>query len=258
MAQRTVLAASLVYDPQAGVSEAYDGELFIQLTYSQSVPNRRRIQRIIQASSRMAESFYGYCFHAGPPRMAWYFKDPSGPILLHAALRAEFPSSVPLPDGPIARAAVECSHEPPPIRVEHTTKAVADTRRIPRGTPMTTRSNSKGFAVLEAFAASDSKEGITRAAAAEAAGCTVQRVGEILRDNEGLVTPVEGEAKGRYTILAPAWKAFNKEREQAAAAKEKEAAEKAAAAEAAKAAKQAERDAAKAAKEAAKETPAEG
>lgn len=253
--QRTVLASSLVYDPHAGVDEPYDGELFIQLTYSQSVPNRRRIQRIIQASSRMSASFYGYCFHAGPPRMAWYFKDPSGPVLLHAALRAEFPSSVPLPNGPIARAAVECSHEPPPVRVVQ--PATATPRRQPtsKGTTMTTRSNSKGFLVLEAFAASDSKVGITRAAAAEAAGCTVQRVGEILRDNADLVTPVEGETKGLYTILAPAWKAFNKERAEAEAAKAKEAADKAAAAEAAKQAKAEEKAAAKAA---AAETPAEG
>lgn len=120
---------------------------------------------------------------------------------------------------------------------------------------MTTRSNSKGFLVLEAFAASDSKVGITRAAAAEAAGCTVQRVGEILRDNSDLVTPVEGETKGLYTILAPAWKAFNKERAEAEAAKAKEAADKAAAAEAAKQAKAEEKAAAKAA---AAETPAEG
>ena len=253
--QRTVLASSLVFDPHAGVDEAYDGPLYIAVTYSMAVPHRRKARNLIRQSAAAEACFYGYCFHAGPPRMVFYFKDPVGPILFVAALRAEMPSSVPLPDGPIARAAVECSHEPPPIRVEHTTKAVADTRRIPRGTPMTTRSNSKGFLVLEAFAASDSKVGITRAAAADAAGCTVQRVGEILRDNSELVTAVEGETKGLYTILAPAWKAFNKERTEAEAAK---AAEATAKAEAAAAAKQAKADEKAAAKAAAAEATPEG
>jgi len=246
--QRTVLASHLVFDPHAGVDEAYDGPLYIAVTYSMAVPHRRKARDLIRQSAAAEACFYGYCFHADPPRMVFYFKDPVGPLLFVAALRAEMPSSVPLPDGPIARAAVECSHEPPPVRVVQPASATPRRQPTSKGTrTMTTRSNSKGFLVLEAFAASDSKVGITRAAAAEAAGCTVQRVGEILRDNSELVTAVDGETKGLYTILAPAWKAFNKSRAEAEAAKAAEAAAKAEAAAAAKQAKADEKAAAAAA-----------
>lgn len=117
-----------------------------------------------------------------------------------------------------------------------------------------TRPNSKGYQVLEAFAAAG-KTGITRPAAAEAAGCTVQRVSEVLADNPDLVVLVEGENKGLYTIPAPAWKEFKAKTVAAAKAKEQAAADKEAKAVAERAAKAEAKAAAKAAAAAEKANP---
>lgn len=69
---------------------------------------------------------------------------------------------------------------------------------------MSTRPGTKGWAVLEQFAASH-PDGTTRQAVANAVGCTVQRVGEVVRGNSDLVVVTE---KGGYAITPEAWKLF--------------------------------------------------
>lgn len=69
---------------------------------------------------------------------------------------------------------------------------------------MSIRPATKGWAVLEEFANAFPK-GTTRQAVSESVGCTVQRVGEIVRGNSKLVVIVEG---GGYAIHPEAWKLF--------------------------------------------------
>lgn len=69
---------------------------------------------------------------------------------------------------------------------------------------MSIRPATKGWAVLEEFAKAY-PEGTTRSAVSETVGCTAQRVGEVVRGNNGLVTVVEG---GGYAITPEAWKLF--------------------------------------------------
>lgn len=69
---------------------------------------------------------------------------------------------------------------------------------------MSIRPATKGWAVLEEFA-SAFPEGTTRSAVAQTVGCTVQRVGEVVRGNSKLVVIVEG---GCYAIHPEAWTLF--------------------------------------------------
>lgn len=89
---------------------------------------------------------------------------------------------------------------------------------------MATRINTKGWAILEAFANAH-PAGATRAQVAESVGCTVQRVGEVVKDNVDLF--VEGKEQG--SAIAPAkFKALTKAAEKVEADREKLAAERAA------------------------------
>jgi len=110
---------------------------------------------------------------------------------------------------------------------------------------VSTRIGTKGWAVLEAFAAA-APEGTTRAAVAESVGCTTQRVGEVLKDNEGLVTQVKDTSN--WVITPARWKALSTSAQKELAAREKAAADRQAAADQAAADRAAKREAAKAAK----------
>lgn len=101
----------------------------------------------------------------------------------------------------------------------------------------TTRPGTKGWQILELLADS-APEGLRRNELAEKAECTVQRVGEVVRDNEELITRTDGN---KLVIAPKTWQAHVKATEQAAAQRE---ADKAAKAEAAKIAKAAAKAAA--------------
>lgn len=89
---------------------------------------------------------------------------------------------------------------------------------------MATRINTKGWAVLEAFANAH-PAGATRAQVAETVGCTVQRVGEVLKDNPDVT--VEGKEQG--LAISPAkFKALTKAAEKVEADREKATAARAA------------------------------
>lgn len=77
---------------------------------------------------------------------------------------------------------------------------------------MATKPNTKGWRVLEELAKAAKSGGIARQAVADEVGCTVQRVGEVIRENHRIISTGE---KG-YLITKEAWKLFKQGELQAA------------------------------------------
>jgi hypothetical protein len=76
-----------------------------------------------------------------------------------------------------------------------------------------TRPGTKGWAVLELLAAAY-PDGTTRQAVSNEVGCTIQRVGEVVRGNSDVVVVAES---GGYTITPEAWKLLSSGEDAAAA-----------------------------------------